>query len=284
MMITRRGFFKAGILLGGAVAIEGFVIEPEKIRVEKVSVPIAGLGAGLDGFTICQITDIHHSHTVSLDYIEGVIRMANSLEPDMMALTGDYIDMDREYMGPVIRCLSDLKARHGSIAVMGNHDYFIGREYSKDVISSNSIPLLENSHTIIEYGGSRLCVAGVTDLLEDTPDAGAALAGVPADIPRVLLSHHPDYSERIDTGLRVDLILSGHTHGGQVRLPFGIAPIVPSAFGQKYSGGLVSLGRDEGTKVYVSRGIGVSMIPVRFNCPPEITLIRLTAAPPSTKV
>lgn len=283
-MITRRGFFKAGIFVCGGLALEGFVIGPEKIRVERVSVPIAGLGQKLDGFTICQITDIHHSHTVSLDYIEGVVRMANSLEPDLMALTGDYIDMDREYMGPVIRCLSGLRARHGSVAVMGNHDYFIGREYSKDVISSNSIPLLENSHMTIESGGCRLAVAGVNDLLEDTPDARGALADVPADIPRVLLSHHPDYAESIDTDLRVDLILSGHTHGGQVRLPFGVAPIVPSAFGQKYSGGLVRLGRREGTKVYVSRGIGVSMIPVRFNCPPEITLIRLTALPSATKV
>lgn len=283
-MITRRGFFKAGIFVCGGLALEGFVIGPEKIRVERVDVPIAGLGQKLDGFTICQITDIHHSHTVSLDYIEGVVRMANSLEPDLMALTGDYIDMDRQFMAPVIRCLSSLRARHGSVAVMGNHDYFIGREYSKDVISSNSIPLLENSHMMIESGGSRLCVAGVNDLLEDTPDARAALADVPADIPRVLLSHHPDYAESIDTDLRVDLILSGHTHGGQVRLPFGVAPIVPSAFGQKYSGGLVRLGRREGTKVYVSRGIGVSMIPVRFNCPPEITLIRLTALPSATKV
>lgn len=283
-MITRRGFFKAGIFVCGGLALEGFVIGPEKIRVERVDVPIAGLGQKLDGFTICQITDIHHSHTVSLDYIEGVVRMANSLEPDLMALTGDYIDMDREYMAPVIRCLSSLRARHGSVAVMGNHDYFIGREYSKDVISSNSIPLLENSHMMIESGGSSLCVAGVNDLLEDTPDARAALADVPTDIPRVLLSHHPDYAESIDIDLRVDLILSGHTHGGQVRLPFGVAPIVPSAFGQKYSGGLVRLARREGTKVYVSRGIGVSMIPVRFNCPPEITLIRLTALPSATKV
>lgn len=283
-MLTRRGFFKAGIFVCGGLVLEGFVIEPEKILVEKISVPIPGLGAGLDNFTICQITDIHHSRAVSLDYIEGVVRTANSLRPDLMALTGDYIDMDREYMGPVIRCLAGLRARHGTVAVLGNHDYFIGREYSKDVISSNSIPLLENSHMMIESAGGRLCVAGVNDLLEDTPDAGAALAGVDGDIPRVLLSHHPDYAERIGADLRVDLVLSGHTHGGQVRLPFGVAPIIPSAFGQKYSGGLVSLARSEGTRVYVSRGIGVSMIPVRFNCPPEITLIRLVRAPGSTKV
>jgi predicted MPP superfamily phosphohydrolase len=105
----------------------------------------------------------------------------------------------------------------------------------------------------------------VADFLEDTltPEA----LRVDPSIPRILLSHHPDYAEALPANERIDLVISGHTHGGQVRLPFGLAPVLPSSYGQKYSGGLVKL--DRATQVYVSRGIGVSMIPVRFNCPPS---------------
>lgn len=145
------------------------------------------------------------------------------------------------------------------------------------VIRSYGIPLLENRHAIIESGGGALCVAGIKDYLEDFPDAEAALRGVDKETPRILLAHHPDYAEHLPEGVRVGLVLSGHTHGGQVRGPFSYAPVLPSEFGQKYSGGLVTLtGRD--TRVYVSRGLGVVGIPVRIHCPPELTLIRLYPA------
>lgn len=278
-MITRRNLLKAGILLGGAFSLDGFIIEPKRIKVENVEVGIKGLGPGFDGFTICQITDVHHSPVVGLRYINSVVETANNLRPDLIALTGDYIDEQRKYAAPVIKALSRLKARLGVISILGNHDHFIGKAYFKDVIASYRIPLLENSHTIIEAGGSALCIAGTKDLLEDTPDVREALKGVDRSIPRVVLTHHPDYAEYMDADERVDLVLSGHTHGGQVRLPFSIAPIIPSRFGQKYSGGLVATDRAEGTQVYVSRGVGVVMIPVRFNCPPELTMIRLRPAP-----
>lgn len=272
-MLSRRAFLKAGVVLGCAVGIQGFMIEPKDLRVEEVKIPVKGLAAELEGFTVCQITDIHHSSIVGLEYVEKTVALANSLKPDLTVLTGDYIDEDRGYMAPVIKALTKLKARYGVLSILGNHDHFIGKDYTVDVISSSKIPLLENSNRIIEVKGKPLCVAGVKDFWEDMPDLKAALAGVDMEIPRVLLCHHPDYAEYLPEGERVDVMLSGHTHGGQVRLPFSIAPILPSNFGQKYSGGLVDL--NWSTKVYVSRGIGVVMIPVRLNCPPELTLIRL---------
>ncbi|MBI1912203.1 MAG: metallophosphoesterase [Deltaproteobacteria bacterium] len=274
-MISRRAFFKSGVLLGGALMLEGFVIEPRKIKVEEVPVKIKGLAPEFNNFTICQITDIHHSPIVGLEYIDNVVKTANNLKPDLTVLTGDYIDEEKKYMEPVIKSLSSLKAKHGIISILGNHDHFIGKEYAAKVIESHNIPLLENAHRLIEKGGSALCIAGVKDFWEDSPDIALALKGVDREIPRVVLSHHPDYSEFVSKQERVDLVLSGHTHGGQVRLPFGYAPIVPSSYGQKYSGGLVQNGESQ---TYVSRGVGVVMIPVRINCPPELTLIRLIAA------
>jgi len=273
-MISRRNFIKGGLILGGAVMLDGFVLEPKDIEVQRVDIRIPGLPPAFNGFTICQLTDIHHSPVVGLKYINKVVDKANSLSPDLVALTGDYIDDERKYAAPAIEALARLKARHGVVSILGNHDYFIGESYSREVIRQSRISLLQNSHIMIRSGGDTLCIAGTRDYLEDKPDARASLKGVPLQVPRVLLSHHPDYSEYLPLDEKVDLVLSGHTHGGQVRLPWSFAPIVPSSFGQKYSGGLV---RNRLTQVYVSRGIGVSLIPVRFNCPPELTLIRLVA-------
>lgn len=257
--------------------VDGFVLEPRELKVEKVDVRIRGLSTEFDGFTVCQVTDVHHSPFVRLGYIERVVEKANSLKPDLTVLTGDYIDDTSEYIAPAIKALSGLKARRGLLSVLGNHDHFTGKARTVEALRSHGIPLLENGHTLIESGGSALCVAGVRDYLEDFPDAASAMKGVDKEIPRILLSHHPDYAEHLPGDERVDLVISGHTHGGQIRAPFSYAPVLPSAYGQKYSGGLVALeGRD--TLVYVSRGVGVVGIPARINCPPELTLIRLTAA------
>jgi len=270
--VSRRDFLRGGALLGGALLFESTVLAPRGVRVQEAAVRISGLPPAFNGFAICHLTDIHHSPVVGLGYIESVVDEANSLAPDLFVLTGDYIDDGREYMPPVIKALSRLKARFGTLAVLGNHDHFIGMDYTEEVMEAYRVPLLQNSHILIESGKDALCIGGVRDYLEDAPDAREALSGAPKDVPRVLLSHHPDYAEFLPGNERVDLVLSGHTHGGQVRLPFSFAPVVPSGFGQKYAGGLV---RNGATQVYVSRGVGVVTIPVRFNCPPEITLIRL---------
>lgn len=276
-MLSRRAFLKGGLLLGSALMVDGFLLEPREFRVEEVPVKIRGLSPEFDGFTICQVTDVHHSPFVRLGYLNSVVEKANSLKPDLTVLTGDYIDDAREYVAPAIKALSGLKAKRGLLSILGNHDHFTGKAHTVEVIRANGIPLLENSHRLIESGRGALCVAGVKDYLEDFPDAKEALRGVDNDIPRILLSHHPDYAESLPGDERVDLVVSGHTHGGQIRAPFSYAPVLPSAYGQKYSGGLVTL-ENRATQIYVSRGVGVVMIPVRINCPPELTLIRLFPA------
>lgn len=278
-MISRRTFLKGSALFGGAMMLDGFLIEPKSLTVERVEVGIKGLPPSFEGFTICQITDVHHSDIVTLEYLDKLVALANGLKPDLVALTGDYVDDTKSFVGPALKKLSGLKGRFGLVSILGNHDHFVGKDFSVGVIQSHDIPLLENSHMFIEKGGAAICVGGTKDYMEDLPDAKEALKGVDKDMPRVLLCHHPDYAEYMPKDVRIDLVLSGHTHGGQVRLPF-YAPVVPSDFGQKYAGGLVRLERDEGTQVYVSRGVGLVMIPVRINCPPEITLITLRKEDP----
>ncbi len=280
MALTRRKFLLgAGIISAAAVSgisAELFLFAPRRITVEETWLSIKDLPSEFAGFGICQITDTHHGPYVGLDYIKEVVTQANRLNPDLVVLTGDYVSENKSFLEPVMRVLSGLKARHGIMSVLGNHDYWVGEGHSIRALKAQEIPLLKNTHSFIEINGARLCIAGVGDLTEDRPDVARALYGVDTDVPRVVLCHNPDYTEELPDNVRVDLMLSGHTHGGQVRMPFtGRAPVVPSEYGQKYAGGLVRRGE---TQIYVSRGIGVSIMPIRFNCPPEISFLRLKRA------
>lgn len=275
-MISRRQFIKGVVAAGAAGFVADAVLyEPRRIVVEKKTVAINNLPQVFEGFKICQLSDIHHSPLVGLGFIEKVVDKANSLNPDMIALTGDYVDDSRKYVEPAINTLCRLKSAHGIFAVLGNHDHWVGAELIKDVFSKYRVPVITNSNKLIEIKGMAICIAGVGDFMEGVQDLKAALHGVPDSIPRILLSHNPDYAEVMPKAERVDMVLSGHTHGGQVRLPFSIAPVTMSKYGQKYIGGLVKLPH---TQVYVSRGVGVIGLPIRFNCPPEVTMITLARA------
>lgn len=277
MKLTRRGFLKGGAIFCGALAFDSVFVETIRIRVEETVIRIAGLPPDFEGFKICQLTDIHHGMAFDIEYLARCVRQANELAPDLFVLTGDYVESDKRYFPEVVKTLAGLEAKHGAFAILGNHDYYAGAEAAADVFKANGIPLLANRHIVITSGGAKICLAGVKDFVEDSADAAAALKGAPIDAPVILLSHNPDYAESLPLRQRIDLVISGHTHGGQVRLPFStFAPFVPSLYGQKYTGGLVRLG--SGTQVYVSRGIGAAILPMRFNCPPELALLRLTAA------
>ncbi|MBI5886975.1 MAG: metallophosphoesterase [Deltaproteobacteria bacterium] len=274
MEITRRGFLKGGFVLGGLLAFDSVFIETLRVTVEETVIKIAGLPREFEGFKICQITDIHHGMALDIGYVERCVRMANELESDLVVLTGDYVESNKAYFPEIIKTLARLDSRHGLFAVIGNHDHYAGAEAASRALEAEGIPLLNNGHVVIESGGAGICLAGVKDFMEDLPDATAALKGAPPDVPVILLSHHPDYSEALPPGTRIDLVIAGHTHGGQVRVPFSnYAPVVPSRYGQKYTGGLVRLA--SGAQVYVSRGLGAAILPVRFNCTPELTLLRL---------
>jgi predicted MPP superfamily phosphohydrolase len=232
-----------------------------------------------------QLSDIHHGPWVPLSFVDRMVKITNALDPDLILLNGDYVSSSSRFIKPVVQRLANLRARIGVLGVLGNHDWWEGVGETRDHFREVDIPLIDNSRMfvsperkLVKDARNGLCVAGVGDYWEDEIDFVGALKGVPDEMPRLLLSHNPDVAEVPELAnheYRVDLMLSGHTHGGQVRLPLLGTPIVPSSYGQKYAQGLV---QGPGCQVYITRGIGLTVLPVRLGVPPEITLIELTTA------
>jgi predicted MPP superfamily phosphohydrolase len=201
-----------------------------------------------------------------------VVELANSLKPDLIVLTGDFVSRSSRYIEPGIQALSKLEARIGQFAVLGNHDHWEDATASRQALREAGITLTDNRGTWLERGQSRLRICGVGDLWTDQQDPGAALGDATEKDAVIILSHNPDFAELLQDR-RVSLMLSGHTHGGQVVIPGFGAPIVPSKYGQKYLYGLV---QGPNCQVFVTRGVGTVSPPVRFLCRPEIVQITLT--------
>jgi predicted MPP superfamily phosphohydrolase len=198
--------------------------------------------------------------------------MTNALNPDLITLGGDYPHEGVQYIAPCIHELGRLRAPLGVYAVLGNHDHYSGGQpHASAALRAARIQELTNRGLWIEADGARLWLCGVGDYWRDKQNLPAALGESTRRDAVILLSHNPDYVERI-TDPRVGLVLSGHTHGGQVDLPVFGPPVVPSIYGQKYAHGLV---QGPATQVFVSRGIGTISPPVRIFCKPEIVLATL---------
>ncbi|MBI5566247.1 MAG: metallophosphoesterase, partial [Chloroflexi bacterium] len=224
----------------------------------------------LDGFTIAQLSDLHLGPYVGVDEIRSAVEATNQLQPDAIVLTGDYVTREADRMDECAHELRALTAASGVYAVLGNHDYWSGPDHIARVLKHHSIPVLINEAMPVERDGARLWIAGVDDVWERRADLDLALRRVPSTEPTVLLAHEPDYAELVKR-YPIDLQLSGHSHGGQVRLPYWGAPILPY-LGKQYP---IGLQRADALWVYTNRGIGVVSPPVRFNCRPEITLLTL---------
>jgi hypothetical protein len=177
-----------------------------------------------------------------------------------------------------IRAMAGIRAPLGVVAVLGNHDWWFDGDRVRKALEEGGIAVLENETARLERKGAALWLVGLADLWTRTPRITEALTSVPAGEPVLLLTHSPDVFPDVPSLVR--LTLAGHTHGGQVRLPLFGAPIVPSRFGQRYAAGLIE---DEGRLLFVTPGIGTSIIPVRFGVPPEVSLLTLVAAPPRSR-
>ncbi|MEO7454208.1 MAG: metallophosphoesterase [Fimbriimonadales bacterium] len=279
--ISRRKAIKLGL---GAVAagalVNGFLLEPRRIRLERLQVPTEGLGAAFAGYKLGVLSDFHIPHFVSEDYIRSAVDLLQAEEPDVILLPGDFCNskgffgLRRSYPVPDLApYLKDLHAPDGVFGVLGNHDYWLNAQGVTDSLARTPVKLLRNESVMIEKGGDKLAIVGTPDLWEDDINLEASFAGISLDVPRILMQHNPDLAEEFPEGYRVDLQISGHTHGGQVRIPFGPALILPTKYGNKYREGLVQGPRH---RVYITRGVGMSStLPVRFCCPPEATLIEL---------
>ena len=290
--VTRRKFLSVLSRTPLALAVAGgsglaFTLAAAKwCRVERITLPVPNLPASFVGMTIAFLVDTHHGPFVPLWYLEHVVTMTNALGADLVALGGDFVQHRRTrysppakpYVRPGIQVLSRLKAPLGSFAVLGTHAHWVDPAEIRRCLAEYGIRDLSNRGVWLERAGARLRLGGLDDHVTGVEDLPAALGDTGPGDACILLAHNPDAVEDIRDP-RVGLVLSGHTHGGQVVLPYLGAPIVPSSYGQKYARGFV---QGPVARVYVSRGIGTITPPVRFRCPPEVTFITLSAGNPTT--
>ncbi len=277
--LTRRQFFKwmcaAGAVatLGAGTTAYGYHVEPFQLRVERVTIPLTRLPGAFEGLTIAQLSDLHLGPYVSEEYLLRAVNLTNALKPDLIVLTGDLVNSSWRYIQPCSDIISRLAAPFGVYAVLGNHDYWVG--YLKFMLQSvqrAGITLLRNEAVPLARGRSLLYLIGIDDLWLRQANLNHALERVPDNACKIALMHEPDFAD-ISAQAEIDLQLSGHSHGGQVRLPF-LGPLILPKYGEKYAMGLARAGNF--TQVYTTRGVGVLPPAVRLNCPPEITLLTLT--------
>ena len=244
----------------------------QELRVERCDLALAGLARSFDGYRIAFVSDLHFSAVVPAWWIAHAVAAVNALGADLVLLGGDYVSHSAEYAWPLVDLLRPLAAPDGVFGVLGNHDHYVGAAVVRAALQQAGVIELRNRSALVGRGADSLAVAGVGDLRFDAIDFAAAVGEVPAHVPRVVVSHDPDVFAFWPPHLRLDLMLSGHTHGGQAHLPWLGPPYVPSQFGSRYLAGLF---REDGRQLYVSRGVGAITAPVRWRCPPEITLVVL---------
>ncbi len=269
---SRRDIFKWSIRTFIAALGGWTLLEPLLPVTERKSVKIADLDTAFDGFRFLLLADSHCGPFTGSDFIKKAVNVVNSENPDAVLLLGDFSHQNGKYIKPGIAPFAKLKAKLGVFAVLGNHDHWHGKEQTISALKSANVKLLQNEAVQLKRGEASIILGGVDDLWEGRPNVNRAFGNLPKTIPRILMSHNPDYAEHIHSSIRVDLMLSGHTHGGQVNLPFIGAPILPVTTGQKYRAGFVD---GPACKVYISRGLGTVTPPVRFRCRPEITVMTL---------
>jgi len=278
-VITRRAFLK---LTGAATftaigALTTYSLlgnEADSPVVEHVQIPILNLPSALDGFRIVQISDIHYYPFTTIELVDRAVEMANQLKPDLTVLTGDFVWHEVEPVFELVPSLAKLNAKYGVYAGLGNHDLWTDVKVVSRAIRQERLPLLVNQGIPISVGKSTLYLASLDDGWSGKPDLAAAMANYPGDATTVLLMHEPDLAPRYAPDKRIQLQLSGHSHGGQVRLLY-YGPIVLPYLSWKYPMGLYNI---NGMWLYTNRGLGTTNIPLRVNCAPEITELTLVIA------
>jgi predicted MPP superfamily phosphohydrolase len=265
--------------LGLLLILYGFFIEPGRLVVNHRTVPLQKCTQELFGLTIALLADIHiGSPHWDLAALDELVERTNAESPELILLAGDY-QINGVKGGthvpiePIAAGLGKLRARLGVVAVLGNHDWWNDGERTRRAFEAQGIRVLEDDALRIEGKSGPFYVVGLADQLERHSDPKAAMAKVPARASSIVLVHEPDvFASFPRLGIRPNLTLAGHTHGGQVWLPLLGRRVVPSEFGERYAiGHIVEEGRD----LFVTSGVGTSIIPVRFMVPPEIALLRV---------
>jgi predicted MPP superfamily phosphohydrolase len=265
-----------------AIAGDGIVLEPNRPRVVRRELFLPRWSERMSGFTIAVLSDFHYDPYFSVHPLHAAIPIVNGLCPDLIALTGDFVTVPQVgdprkgafAAEPCVSLLGQMTAPHGLWAIMGNHDDGTDPGHVTRVLQSENIHVLANQSEAIEHDGARFWLAGVNDVLSGTADLPETLRPLPAGEAVVLLAHEPDFADEASR-FPIDLQLSGHSHGGQIRIPL-LPPLYLPPMGKKYILGEYHVGP---LTLYTNAGLGTLLIPMRLNCPPEITLLTLRPSP-----
>jgi len=285
--LTRRDFLKVLwvsfinlILIAVGGTGYGMLIEPALVQVEKVQLMLKRLPRVLSGIRVAQVSDIHMGGWMNLDRLNEVIKLLMEQKPDLLLITGDFIvghqynESSRRAIKNLIEAFSPLTRSIPTFAVLGNHDHWANADAIHQMLPLCGITDLTNSVSTFSRDGGNLYLCGVDDIWEGNVRLDEVIAGLPDDSAAILLAHEPDFADTSAATGRFDLQVSGHTHGGQIVFPLIGPPVLPY-LGWKYPSGLYQVG---GMFQYTNRGIGMGRIPVRLNCPPEITVFTLESS------
>jgi predicted MPP superfamily phosphohydrolase len=277
--ISRRNFIRFAAGAGvAALGVDTVLLEPNRPHLVHKEIRLHRWPSRLDGFTIALLSDFHYDPYFSIHPIRSAVSTVNAIRPELVVLTGDFVtvpefgehDKGAASAEPCAELLSGLRSPHGLWAVLGNHDVFTDPDRVTDALRKQKIRVLSNESVPIETNGGRFWLAGVDDVLGRTADLDKTLHDVPSGEATVLLAHEPDYADYVARH-PVDLQLSGHSHGGQIRFPW-IGPLYLPDLAKKYICGQFQIGN---LTLYTNPGIGTITLPVRMNCPPEVTLLTL---------
>ncbi len=281
---TTRRRFLLGTAATGAAALVGdsLLLEPNRPQIVRREFFLRRWPQRMDGFTIALLSDFHYDPLFSVHPLHAAIPMVNDLHPDLIVLTGDFVTKpsfgNREKAAfdaePCARLLRQMTAPLGLWAVLGNHDEGTDHRVVTRLLQAEGIPVLANRSEPIERDGGRIWLTGVGDVLSHTDDLWKALRGVPGDEAVILLAHEPDFADEA-ARFPVDLQLSGHSHGGQIRLPL-LPPLYLPPLARKYYLGTYRVGP---LWLHTNAGLGTIEVAMRLNCPPEITLLKLHSGP-----
>lgn len=281
-IMNRRTFLKK--LIGSALTLLGISggtyyyarnVEPGLLTIKKETISSPRIPSSFHDIKIVQFSDTHIGFHYTLDQFQELTKKINQLKPDIIVFTGDLVDAPNNYKwdNRIIHLLRSLKANYGKFWVFGNHDHGgYGTEIVQSVMDEGDFILLKNSHHIIEIDNDRIIIAGVDDVILGQPDLQKAIQNTNSELLTILLAHEPDFADNT-INFPVDVQLSGHSHGGQVRLPF-IGHLYTPTYAEKYVEGKYTF-ETSGLNLYVSRGIGTTRLPYRFLCLPEISLYTL---------
>ena len=279
--MSRRALLQGGIAgvlaAGGLTAYEIYqarYVNPYAPVLERIEIAVPAGSEDLAGLRIGFITDTHVGPFIDIDDLIRALDLIRAETPHLILLGGDYVSESPRYAPETAREISRLlsEAPLGGYGVIGNHDLSVSRTRVQEALVSVGIPVLRNQTAIVTYGGARLAIAGIDETLLGDPLPADTIGQAPDGVPVLALWHEPEFAEQA-AALGAFAQLSGHTHGGQIRIP-GIGPVGLPIHGKRH---VIGYGSADGMPVYTSRGVGVYRPPARFNCPPEVTLITLVA-------